>query len=160
MGEQGGLGTKGIVKPDPWNSGLCPDAALVLPEVTNIVFNPWHSAATAVPARVALRGGFQQAIPGDFRGEVCREKRLWRRKTPDPGMTISSGWSCSSGKGFQDVFWGLCEQKGQEKEPRGQSWGQEQPRAQPGMSGINLGTDAPSSCQVQLDSSSSRAQLP
>lgn len=36
-------GNKGGVKWDPRSSGLCPDAALVPPEDTNIVFNPWHS---------------------------------------------------------------------------------------------------------------------
>lgn len=98
------LGTKGIGKPDPWNSGLCPDTALVLPEVTNIVFNPWHS-----PPGRASQDGITGRISAGSR-QVCREKCLWRRKTPDPGMTIPPGWSCSSGKGFR-MYFGVCVSK-------------------------------------------------
>lgn len=118
VGERGGLGTKGIVKPDPCNSGLCPDAALVLPEVTNIVFNPWHSPPGC------HGGASEDGITGRISvcsREMCGEKCPERRKTPDPGMTVSSGWSCSSGKGFQDVVWGLCEQKGRRKSRRGRA---------------------------------------
>lgn len=55
---------------------------------------------------------------------------------------------------------GVCLSKRAGERAKGQSWGEDQLQAQPGMRGINLRMDAPSSCQVQLDSSASRAQLP
>lgn len=77
-----GLGTKGIVKPDPWNSGLCPDTALVLPEVTNIVFNPWHSppGCHGRASEDGITGGFLQAAGKCVGKSACGGEKLLIRE--------------------------------------------------------------------------------